>query len=96
VLSSWVVVVIWLLNTLRCEGNDMLLIISINVERMGSKTRGYFEEDVLFTYDTLQRRSHFYKHVADSIHMLQRRSGLDKLCCTYVYRAYSAGRRAVG
>jgi len=21
---------------------------------------------------------------------------LDKLCCTYVYRAYSAGRRAVG
>jgi len=23
-------------------------------------------------------------------------SHLDKLCCTYVYRAYSAGRRAVG
>ena len=31
---------------------------------------GYFEEDVLFTYDTLQRRSHFYEDVADSIHML--------------------------
>ncbi len=36
---------------------------------------GYFEEDVLFTYDTFKRRSHFYEDVADSIHMLQRRSG---------------------
>ena len=36
---------------------------------------GYFEEDVLFAYDTLKRRSHFYEDVADSIHMLQRRSG---------------------
>ena len=36
---------------------------------------GYFEEDVLFTYGTLKRRSHFYEDVADSIHMLQRRSG---------------------
>ena len=39
--------------------------------------KGYFEEDVLilFTYGTLKRRSHFYEDVADSIHMLQRRSG---------------------
>jgi len=28
--------------------------------------------------------------------MMQVMIMMDKLCCTYVYRAYSAGRRAVG